>query len=84
MENDPIRMGEIGQLTGAKDRHGVEIKIGDTLLFDYNEWNRTVFDPQKREVCVFVMVYRDGQLQHPGIYSDLGVWCEIIGYEQAP
>lgn len=72
------RMGEIGQLTGAKDRHGVEIKIGDTLRFDFNEWNRTVFPPEEREDCVFVMEYKDGELSHPGTYGDLSEWCEII------
>lgn len=80
------RMGEKGQLTGAKDRHGVEIRIGDTLRFDFNEWNRSALnaaslfgkEPDGLEECVFVMEYKDGELQHPGVYSDLSKWCEII------
>ena len=70
-------MGELGQLTGAVDRHGVEIKIGDALRFDFFEWNRCA-PRDKWMPCIFVMEYKDGLLNHPGCYSDLAKWCEII------
>ncbi len=71
------RMGQPGQLTGAFDRNGIEIKIGDKLRFDHDEWNKDR-EPRHYEDCTFVMEYSNGQLQHPGSYSDLSQWCEII------
>jgi hypothetical protein len=79
----PTKMGEEGQLTGAKDRHGLEIRIGDTLRFDYDEWNRTA-SAGEQEDCIFTMKYEDGQLVHPGSYSDLARWCEVIKAEETP
>lgn len=77
-------MGETGQLTGAQDRHGREIRIGDTLRFDFHEWNRTVTNPEDRKECVFVMSYEEGELVHPGVYSDLSQWCEVIAPDSTP
>ena len=72
-----IRMGQKGQLTGIMDRHGVEIRIGDTLRFDCEEY-KTIFLQEDYETQVFVIGYENGELQHPGTRSDLSIWCEII------
>jgi hypothetical protein len=77
LQSSILRMGEEGQLTGAKDRLGREIRIGDILRFDYDEWNRSARSGAQED-CIFIMEYEDGQLVHPGSYSDLSAWCEVI------
>jgi hypothetical protein len=64
-------MGEVGLWTGLLDRHGVEIHLGDTLIFDEQEWGAPY--PANE----FVIEFKDGQLLTKGVVSELRHFCTV-------
>jgi hypothetical protein len=67
-----VKIGEKGQWTGLRDRHGTPVYVGDVLQFDPEEWGSddAVFEVKwDTENC---------ELDILGVPADIPLWCTVV------